>query len=263
MRPLFSVITPVFDGVARIKPTVDSVISQREADWEYLVIDGGSTDGTVDCLREYGDRLRWISEPDRGIYDAMNKGIEMATGRFLYFIGAGDTLSPGALAQVAEQIEQVQALADSSPWFLYGDVTWGTTGRRYAGPFSKLKLTRQNICHQAIFLDARIFERLGKFDLRYPVLSDHHFNFRCFGDAGIRSRYMDLVVANYEADGISERLLDPEFRRDYSKVISQTLGWRYRVAHAYVVRLERSQNIAGTVRARLRHLLRRVPRGTP
>lgn len=91
--PLVSVITVVFNGAQFIESTIRSIISQRCKNFEYLIVDGGSTDGTLDIIRKYEENIsKWISGPDLGLYDAMNKGIDMATGDYLWFINAGDEI---------------------------------------------------------------------------------------------------------------------------------------------------------------------------
>lgn len=92
-KPAISIITVVFNGVQFIEATIQSIINQTSKDFEYIIIDGGSTDGTIDIIRKYDDHIsKWISEPDNGLYDAMNKGIELASGDFLWFINAGDEI---------------------------------------------------------------------------------------------------------------------------------------------------------------------------
>src|ERR1044071_1031705 len=105
--PLISVITTTFNSGSKIAATVASVLSQKKELYEYLVIDGGSTDGTLAHLRAQGPALRYLSERDEGIYDAMNKGIRLTTGKFLYFLGAGDRLLPGVLEAVAAEIRNL------------------------------------------------------------------------------------------------------------------------------------------------------------
>src|SRR5690348_3752223 len=99
--PLISVITPTLNSGAKIAATVASVLSQKKELYEFLIVDAVSTDDTLDHVRAHGSALRWVSEPDEGIYDALNKGIRLTSGEFLYFLGAGDRLLPGVLEAVA------------------------------------------------------------------------------------------------------------------------------------------------------------------
>lgn len=98
--PRISVITPCYNGARFIRETIDSVLGQGYPDLDYIVMDGGSTDGTLDILRSYGDRLRWISEPDRGQSHAINKGLALATGEILTYLNADDLYASGALRTV-------------------------------------------------------------------------------------------------------------------------------------------------------------------
>src|SRR5258705_11239297 len=91
-RKRFPIITPTLNSGPKLEATINSVLSQKEDLFEYIVVDGGSSDETLNLLRKHGERIKWISEKDRGVYDAMNKGIGMASGRYLYFLGAGDHL---------------------------------------------------------------------------------------------------------------------------------------------------------------------------
>jgi glycosyltransferase involved in cell wall biosynthesis len=226
--PLISVITPTFNSGAKIAATVASVLSQRKGLYEFLVIDGGSTDGTLAHLRAQGTALRYVSEPDDGIYDAMNKGIRLTSGKFLYFLGAGDRLLPGALEAVAAEIRKSPCQGQTSqPTLLYGNVDWN--GRPYAGRFNRLKLLRYNICHQAIFYQRSVFERLGFYNSKYPCLADWEFNIRCFNDEDIHKRYIPLRIAEYEAGGKSATTADPAFYAELKRLTRQQYGLGFAV----------------------------------
>jgi len=216
--PLFSVIIPVFNRAAALEKTLASVLSQNAALFECLVQDGGSTDGTVDVLRARGEPIRWVSEPDGGVYDAMNKGIGLARGEFVYFLGAGDTLKPGILGTVA-------ALLPRDPMtYFYGNVFSEAYGRVYNGRYSKWKLSRINICHQAVFCHRHLFDVVGRFDTRYPIMADHVWNMKCFGHANIRKVYADIVVADFAAGGMSHLHPDPQLIADRLALIRANLG---------------------------------------
>ena len=233
--PLISVITPTFNSGAKIAATVASVLSQKKELYEFLIIDSGSTDGTLAHLRAQGSALRWLSERDEGIYDAMNKGIRLTGGEFLYFLGAGDRLLPGMLEAVAAEIRKLPCQGKTSrPTLLYGNVDWSSYSRPYDGRFNRFKLLRRNICHQAIFYQRSAFERLGFYNTKYQSLADWEFNIRCFNDRGIRKRYIPLRIADYEAGGNSTVTPDPAFYADLSRLTRQQYG----VGIALLMRLE-------------------------
>lgn len=221
--PLFTIISATYNCREKIRITMDSVLGQDVSNYEYVVVDGNSSDGTVDEIRSRGDRVRWISEKDRGVYDAMNKGIEMARGRFLYFIGAGDTLRSDVLQRVASRIAAAGLAASRDPVFLYGDVFSEAMGQVYGGRSNKIKIGLLNICHQAIFYDRRIFPRLGGYDLKYRILADYELNIRCFGADWIRKVRLDEVVADYEAAGLSSAT-DEVFCAAHAALIREHLG---------------------------------------
>lgn len=119
-RISFSVITVCFNNVSTIRQTIESVLGQDHPDLEYLLVDGGSTDGTLDIIQEYGDRLSYISEPDHGLYFAMNKGWKMATGEFIGYLNADDFFDHSRV--VSTMAEQVRFYPDV--WALYGDLAY-------------------------------------------------------------------------------------------------------------------------------------------
>jgi glycosyltransferase involved in cell wall biosynthesis len=220
--PLISVITPTFNSGAKIAATVASVLSQEKGLYEFLVIDGGSTDGTLAHLRAQGSALRLLSEPDEGVYDAMNKGIRLTSGEFLYFLGAGDRLLPAVLEAVAAEIRKLPCLGKSArATLLYGNVDWTGYGRPYDGRFNRFKLLHRNICHQAIFYQRSVFERLGYYNTKYPSLADWEFNIRCFNDQSVHKCYIPLRIADYEGGGKSYTMPDLAFLADFRRIIRQ------------------------------------------
>ena len=254
--PLISVITPTFNSGAKIAATVASVLSQQKGLYEFLVMDGGSTDNTLAHLRAQGPALRYVSEPDDGIYDAMNKAISLTSGKFLYFLGAGDRLLPGVLEAVAAEIRKLACQAQTSqPTFLYGDADWN--GRPYAGRFNRFRLLRYNICHQAIFYQRSVFERLGFYNTKYRCLADWEFNIRCFNDQGIHKRYIPLRIADYEGAGKSATTADPEFyaelkrftRQHYGLGIAVLMHLEFLLSHPRTLIKEPSRQIQRLLRA--------------
>jgi len=219
--PFFSIIAPTYNSGLKLRSTIDSVLSQSFSDFECILIDGASTDSTIDIIRSYDKdfRIRFISEPDSGIYDAMNKGIELARGRFLYFLGAGDILRPNILAE----IERV--VPSSGMTFVYGNVFWRSKSVVYDGPFTSGKLRKRNICQQAIFYEEKIFRALGKFETEYICSSDWAFNMKCFGDRTIKKIHVEKLIADYEGGGVSDSHIDHIFNSDYPWLVRNRLGY--------------------------------------
>ena len=182
--------------------TLDSILAQEYGDLEVIAVDGGSTDGTVEILKQYEakfqGRLQWSSEPDKGIYDAMNKGIAKATGVYVNFLNCGDSYAPQALERVAEQIRLHHDV----------DVVYGIS--RYIDSQGEVRLIRENhtrfrernICHQSIWYRRELFVKHGAYDLKYRFLADYDLNIRLF-QAGAVFHPLDAVVANYSLDGVT------------------------------------------------------------
>jgi glycosyltransferase involved in cell wall biosynthesis len=203
----FSVVTPSFNTGKYIEGNIRSIVDQDYYDLEHIVIDGGSSDGTINVLKKY-PHLKWISEPDKGIYDAMNKGVKMASGEWLYFMGADDVLMPGTLKKISKEVEMTDLHV------VYGDVVSSRFNGKYGGEFSELKLFQNNFCHQSIFFRRDVFSIVGNFNLKYASHSDWDHNFRWFMNHRIKHKYIDHVIAEYADGGFSSVNFDDVFAKD-------------------------------------------------
>ena len=218
-KPLVSIITAVYNGNAALDETIKSVLSQDYPQFEYLIIDGGSNDGTIETLKNFDDSIDyWMSEPDKGVYDAFNKGIDLANGEWLYFIGDSDCFIDNHVLQRIFSKTYKSKL-------LYGDVMWGDTGIVYDGKFDKIKLYNQNICQQAIFYNRELFHAIGKFDLRYQLVADWVFNIRAFAFKDSYPAYINTIVANYSLDGMSTNVWDQDFLNERDYLIKRYFGY--------------------------------------
>lgn len=225
MPPVFSVVIPTFNAASKLQASIESALCQNENGQaplcEVWVIDGGSRDGTVELLEQWADNplLKWKSEPDQGVYDAMNKAIECATGQFLYFLGAGDRLRPGVLKQVAATENlNAQTLLYGPVWLQHGRCLYGTR-------FELCDIARRNIPHQGAFYGRDIFKLVGNYNLNYPLFADHELNWRIFSSPKVETRFLDLVVADYEGGGLSETRSDPCFARDFPRLVWKRGGF--------------------------------------
>jgi glycosyltransferase involved in cell wall biosynthesis len=201
---LVSIITPTFNAFHQLENCINSITRQTYHHCEHIIVDGGSTDGTVDILKKY-QHLKWISEPDKGIYDAMNKGIKLAKGEWIYFLGGDDRLyNKNVLEKISKYLLPEYDV-------IYGDVISTRFGGRYDGEFSQIKLFTKNICHQAIFFRKELFEKIGYFNLEFKGQADWDHNMRWFLDKKIDKKYVDLVIAEYADGGTSSVQGDPVF----------------------------------------------------
>ena len=215
----FSIIVPTFNSAAVLRECLDSIAGQTYRGYEVVLVDGRSTDDTLDIARSFtaglGSRLVIHSGPDRGVYDAMNHGVEMSSGTWLYFLGSDDVLfEPDTLARVAAFISDHQA-SD----LIYGDVVMLSdrrlTGSRHAGVFDLDRLLFDcNISHQSIFYRRELFTTIGPYNLRYPAWADWDFNVRCFSNPALVTQYMDVIVARYnDLSGVSNQADDELIKR--------------------------------------------------
>ncbi len=225
-----SVITAVFNKRDTIAGALDSVLAQSHPDVELIVIDGGSTDGTLDVLQGYADRIAvLVSEPDQGIYDALNKGIKFATGEVVGFLHSDDVFADDdSLARVASGFigEEIDAV--------YGDLVY--VGRdnpqrvvRYwkAGMFTMGRLREGWMPpHPAFYAKRQAYERLGGFDTRYRIAADYDCMLR-FLSSGIMTVYVPHVLVKMRLGGESNRSLGnmlQKSREDYRALKANRVG---------------------------------------
>jgi len=125
----FSIITPTLNPGPKLEETINSVLAQKKDLFEYIIIDGASTDETLNIIKRYAGHIDWLSESDENVYEAMNKGIEMASGDYLYFLGAGDLLRKDVLEKIGKIIPAKRMI------FLYGNVYHMVDKREHWGTF--------------------------------------------------------------------------------------------------------------------------------
>lgn len=212
MIPVLSIIIPTFNAQKIINDALESIAIQTFESYEVLVIDGVSNDNTIAVVQEYAridDRIIWISEKDRGIYDAMNKGLAMARGEWIYFMGSDDRLMNSSVLESVFNDIDIQVLD-----VIYGNVILNKFDRRYDGAFTLEKLLDKNICHQAIFFKRKVFDITGNFNLMYKVWADYDHNLKWFLNQTVKRKYVSVDVAYYYEGGYSSYQGDFAFIQD-------------------------------------------------
>jgi len=201
----FSIITITYNSECYLEETIQSVLSQDFADFEYIIVDGGSTDGTLDLIKGYAEkdsRIRWVSEPDEGIADAFNKGIAAATGELVGIINSDDSYVPGALHAVAESYA-----AHPECDVFHGDILRFQDDQ----PLFRLKPSDVErtiwhgmpLNHPATFVTARAYRKVEGYDKTFRVAMDYDLLLR-MAKAGCRFCYIDQVLANMRYGGESD-----------------------------------------------------------
>lgn len=204
----FSIITVTRNAAATLERSIQSVAEQRHRPCDYIIVDGASTDATAAIVDKYAHVVtRFVSEPDRGIYDAMNKGLALARGDFIYFLGADDRLID------SEVLADVAASLDREPCdFLYGgiEVRFGdgrVTSFMPPPPEEALAfMVTGCLPHQASFASRRAFDRAGTFDARYRIAGDYDWFLRVLTCDGLLARRIERIIASYQMGGVSNRL---------------------------------------------------------
>ena len=219
--PLITVITVVFNGVKTLEETIKSVVNQTYPNVEYLIIDGGSTDGTLDIIKKYEDVIDyWVSEPDNGIYDAMNKGIILIFGTWVYFLNSGDLIFNSNV------FKDILINISNDFDFIYGNVFIKPIHNKiYDGLFSTYKLITKNINHQAIFYKKKLFTQYGFYNTKYYPSADHEFNLKIFKNS--KKKYIDHVIAIYNEQGYSSINIDYKFLNDLGFIVKTNLGLKF------------------------------------
>ncbi len=236
---VLSIITINYNNAKGLHRTLQSVYSQKCTAFEYIIIDGASVDDSTKHIREYADlfgsRLKWVSEPDHGIYNAMNKGIGMASGEYVQFLNSGDLLaSDDVVERMYESLK-----SNGFPSILYGnmlkDIPNGTILRDkcFAGQdISFLGFYTGTLNHSPAFIKKELFEKYGRYDESLKIVSDWKWYLQAIIFGGEKPVYADIDVTLFDMNGISEtnkdldkkerrqvleELINPAFLSDYDQ----------------------------------------------
>jgi glycosyltransferase involved in cell wall biosynthesis len=224
--PSVTIVTVVRNEAERLRRTLQSIVRHKSEKIEYVVVDGASTDGTLEVMGEYAGLIDlWVSEPDAGIYDAMNKGVGLCSGKYVMFLNAGDEL-----------LVDVGSLAESSAdacVMIYGRANMlspdgslvHVMGKRLKSPRRFLK--GMPLCHQAI-----IYRRdcLPQYDISFRIMSDRLLTYRLVLNFGLaRTSFVDKVLVNYYKDGFSNTISSRVWQAEQNRFYRET-GKRHYIA---------------------------------
>jgi glycosyltransferase involved in cell wall biosynthesis len=246
-KPMITVITVCYNSGNKIQDTIESVAQQNYNNLEYIVVDGGSKDNTIDIIKKYlpkfnGD-MRWISEPDDGVYDAMNKGIKKSNGEWIIFINAGDSL-------YSKDILNKIFINDND--IINNDVIYGKVNVKYSDQQEKIvspkdlnELWKGMIfCHQSAFIRSNIMKKY-MYDLNYEISADFDFFYKLFNQNYI-FKEVDYVISNYEFEGISNNRIK-NFYEKKEIVLSNTPKTTYKFFYTFKI-----------IEIRIRELLKKI-----
>ena len=203
-----SIITATYNSAATIKDTLLSVCEQTYSNIEHIVVDGGSTDDTIEIVKSFASVSSWISEPDKGIYDALNKGVQMATGDVIGFVHSDDTL---ATSTIIEKIVDVFSNEDNIEKVsgVFGNLVFTNNENEVVRTWISKPFTRNNIKkgwmppHPTLFLRKEIYQKYGLFDISFKIAGDYDFMLRVMNDKDARLVLLPEVITRMRVGGVS------------------------------------------------------------
>jgi glycosyltransferase involved in cell wall biosynthesis len=244
--PKLSIITINYNNVNGLLKTIQSVINQNFIDFEYIIIDGGSNDGSLEVIKHFSEKITfWLSEKDNGIYNAMNKGILKSRGEYLLFLNSGDWLYN---SNVLHNLFKTKPTCD----LIFGNmvkVFKNGESIRIKGTLEKeitiLSFFHETICHPASFLKRNLFFKFGFYDENLKIVSDWKFYLIAFGLNDSSIKYENIDISYYNTEGISSKQSEiAENERDV--VLNELLPYRvnlyFQNNRKYLVNLETIKN---------------------
>ena len=242
-----SIVTINYNNTEGLRKTLASVASQTYADIEHIIVDGGSTDGSVEVIREYeqslasrlsplASRLKWVSEPDKGIYNAMNKGICMATGVYIEILNSGDILFDANVTQrMIERLDQINSKREENVGILYGNMIKVNAAGKVVGKsgyteYSLRQFYSSTLNHDCAYIRRDLFEEYGLYDEQLKIVSDWKWYLQAIGLGRVKPEYVDIDVTIFDDGGISETnitLRNAERRKVIEEVLPPAVLWDY------------------------------------
>ncbi len=219
-----SIIIVTYNAEKFVQQCIDSITAQRFQNFELIIFDGASKDNTIELIKQNEQHISyWQSEPDNGIYEAMNNALKQASADWFYFLGIDDQLLP-TFSNMAEKLTHKNTIYTGNCITDKNDILDGN--------FSAYRLTKMNISHQAIFYPNAVFKKYH-YQLKYRVYADYVLNLQCWGDKAFTKKYFPISIAIYHTGGFSSFLEDELFKNEKDVLIKKYLGlyelMRYRI----------------------------------
>lgn len=213
---LVTIIIVTYNAEKHIEGVLQSLMPRINEQTEVIVVDGLSTDDTVNIINKYNKYIsKFVSEKDSGIYDAMNKGVALSSGKFILFLGADDKL-------VINFKELAEILVDSNNVY-YGDVILSPSRKVYGGKYSTATLLNRNICHQSILYPRIVFDHFH-FGNSYKYMEDYAMNLKLWNSTLFTFSYISKIISIYNVEGLSSLNVDSSFQKDSWKIIYKNFG---------------------------------------
>ncbi|MBM70877.1 MAG: hypothetical protein CME43_15535 [Haliea sp.] len=219
-RSTLTIVIPTFNSITDLPAclkSVQSILGHLVGETVFVVIqDGLSTDGTKEYVENISSNgISFVSEEDKGVYDAMNRAVARTNTEWIYFLGSDDRLLPG--------FEVMLSQLTSTDNIYYGNVRLGSSAKRYDGSFSTVKLVFRNICHQSMFFPTHVLKQ-HPYSLDYPIKSDWASNIRLFASTPFQHVNVDVALYN-DNHGLSSTYEDKQFKRDKAKLFREFHGY--------------------------------------
>lgn len=203
-NPLITIITATYNSQDVIERCINSVLNQTYKNIEHIIVDGSSTDGTVNIIKKYNESfIKWVSEPDSGVYNAWNKGIDLSKGDWILFIGSDDTLYADAVQNYVDYLDNNQEDYDFVSSRVHITNSKGKIIRTLGWAWDwKSSRKRNNIAHPGSFHSKFLFSKYGKYNEAYKIVGDYELLLR--GQDALKTGYMNKVTAKMAVGGISD-----------------------------------------------------------
>lgn len=223
-----SIITVTYNDKVGLLKTIQSIVCQSFKDYEYIIIDGGSADGSVNVIQEYGDYISyWVSEPDKGIYNAMNKAIDVAKGEYCIFMNAGDTFCS------SHTLSDVFGLNNAED-IICGNTIIGEKRKESPEEITFNYLFSNAICHQCAFIKTSLMKKY-KYDEKYRIVSDRKFFVQALILDNCTYKKVPIDIVNYDTAGFSAE--NPVLSRlEYDHVLEELIPYRVRLDYGRQVK---------------------------
>lgn len=222
-QPLLSIVTVCYNSANTIERTFKSILKQRFSNYEYIVVDGGSNDDTIDIIRKYESlfkgRMKWTSEPDKGIYDAFNKGIERSSGRYVWIVNSDDYIQSDALNQVEKIITEerdADIISGIARFVRNNEVVklWSYDARSSEREFRKKRL---GVAHPATIVKKTAYDRWGKYDPDFYIAGDLDW-FLTMKENGAVIVFPQIELTNWSDGGISTKKQHKRLYHDWKRI---------------------------------------------